>query len=185
MTRSTVVAAAGLVVVVLLGLNAQAFEFSLGGEFTRGIGVQNVLIVHSGPFGIHIGGGLDSQGTEAREFASAIFGAYGSFLLQYYIAFEGLPLSAYMGAGFMGAVMDMSARAESETLAVVSGAVIGQQLVAGLEFGAPNRLVALYAGLTYVDIPELPMTLFGQTTHIPVAAHGITFHMGARLDFRL
>ncbi|OGF52717.1 MAG: hypothetical protein A2Z21_08015 [Candidatus Fraserbacteria bacterium RBG_16_55_9] len=184
MTRGAVVAATGFVVVLLFSLNAQAVEFSLGGEFTHGIGVQNVLIVHSGPFGVHIGGGLDSQGIEGREFQSAVFGAYGSFLLKYYIAFDGFPLSMYIGAGFVGAIIDMNATAENEIVALVNGAEIGQQVVAGLELGAPNRLVALYAGLTYVDIPELPMTLFGQTTHVPIAARGITFHMGARLDFR-
>lgn len=162
------VAIIGMILAVLLfGVSTQAVDFSLGGEFTRGIGVQNIV---------------DSQ---SREFESAIFGAYGSFLLKYYMPLNTLPLSAYMGVGFIGAWVDLSARAESETVALGSGAVLGQQVVAGIELGSPNQLAALYAGLTYVDVPELSMNLLGQTTRIPLATHGITFHLGVKLDLRL
>ncbi len=180
------VAIIGMILAVLLfGVSAQAVDFSLGGEFIRGIGVQNIVIIHEGPFGIHLGGALDRQDSQSREFESAIFGAYGSFLLKYYMPLNTLPLSAYMGVGFIGVWVDLSARAESETVALGSGAVLGQQVVAGLELGSPNQLAALYAGLTYVDVPELSMNLLGQATRIPLATHGITFHLGVRLDLRL
>jgi hypothetical protein len=175
----------GVVAVLLFSPITQAVDFSVGGEFTRGIGVQNVVLVHSGPFGLHIGGAVDTQGIEGKDLESAVFGAYASFLLKYYLVFDALPLSVYGGAGFVGVLVDFTARAESETIVLLRGRVLGQQIVAGAELSVPDRPVALYAGLSYLDLPELSVTLFGQTTHVPIATRGVTFHIGVRLDIRL
>jgi hypothetical protein len=182
MVRGTVLAA--ILAILLLSGSAQAFEFSLGGEFTRGVGMQNIVIVHQGPFAVHIGGSVDRKDLAGHGMQSAVFGAIGSFLLKYYLpAGSSLPLSAYLGVGFVGAIVDLSARAERETVALGSGAALGQQVAAGIELSAPHRRMALYAGLTYVDMPELPMTFFGQTARVALAHRGWTFHIGARLDF--
>jgi len=186
MFRYVAVGTIVLAVVFLLSSNALAFELGGGVEFTGGIGLQGVAAARFGMIGFQGGVATANQRESLGEGTElTLSGAYVSMLLKYYLGMGALPVSAYIGAGLVGAAIDLSASQGDTSVSIFSGTVSGQQAAAGVEFRVPNFPAVLYGGLTYMNFSELKVEILGVETSVPIAANGFTFHVGARLEFTI
>lgn len=165
---------------------AQAFDLGGGAEFTSGLGLQGVGQLRFGSIALQGGIAAASRSEPAGEGVTVtLSGAYISLLAKYYFQLGDLPISAYLGAGAVGAAIGLSASDGTTTAEIFSGAVGGQEVVAGAELHPRGLPVGLYAGVNYINFSDLEVTLFGVKATVPVAASGFALHVGARLDITI
>jgi len=127
-----------------------------------------------GVFGAEAGMGMTSYG----------YLGYNMSLLWYLVngkAYFSMPLlRPYLGAGVVGVNATVSALGQT-----ASGSAMGVDVLAGLEFPFDTYGIPLtvFGGLDWLMFGNLTLSYPGQTIEVPIDISGMSFHLGARVDF--